>query len=71
LTKNNEWVNTTIIFDLKGNDDTGTELSFTHEGLNKSLECFEICNERWGHFLQRSLKGFVETGQGEPYTDDI
>lgn len=46
LTKNNEWVNTTIIFELKGNKAEGTELSFTHEGLNESLECFEICNER-------------------------
>lgn len=67
LAKKDEWVNTNIIFNLKGNKSEGTELSFTHEGLNESMECFEICNERWGHFLKKSLKDYVEIGQGDPY----
>ena len=67
LDKNDEWVNTNIIFNLKDNKDESTELSFTHEGLNESLQCYEICHERWGHFLKKSLKGYVERGKGEPY----
>lgn len=66
LTKHNEWVNTNLIFDLKGSDG-GTELAFTHQGLNEDLQCYQICQERWSHFLKKSLKSYLETGQGEPY----
>src|SRR5262245_46384290 len=36
LEKSDEWVGTHIIFNLKGRKSEGTELSFTHEGLNES-----------------------------------
>jgi uncharacterized protein YndB with AHSA1/START domain len=67
LTKPDEWVNTRITFDLQDGKNGGTDLSFTHEGLNESLQCYDICHERWGHFLKISLKGYVETGQGDPF----
>jgi len=67
LEKSDEWINSNLIFNLKGNKEEGTELSFTHEGLNESLQCYEICHDAWGHFLKKSLKDYVETGKGDPY----
>ncbi|OJW47556.1 MAG: hypothetical protein BGO67_04210 [Alphaproteobacteria bacterium 41-28] len=67
LKRANEWIGTHLTFKIKDNDNGGTELNFTHQGLNKSLECYDICEERWGHFLRKSLKSYLETGQGDPY----
>ncbi|MBX9621986.1 MAG: SRPBCC domain-containing protein [Alphaproteobacteria bacterium] len=67
LQKQDEWVGTHLIFDIKDNGSGGTELNFTHQGLNESLECYDICEERWGHFLKKSLKSYVESGKGDPY----
>lgn len=65
--KQDEWVGTHLTFNIKENDAGGTELDFTHQGLNNALECYDVCEERWGHFLKQSLKSYIETGKGEPY----
>ena len=68
LTKFDEWVGTRLHFHLSRNE-TGTQLTFEHEGLTEQLECFSHCSERWPFFLGVSLKQFVETGRGSPYID--
>jgi uncharacterized protein YndB with AHSA1/START domain len=59
-----EWVNTKIIFEIekKGKQ---TTVTFTHEGLTPSCECFDDCSQGWNHYLQ-SLLQLIETGKGNP-----
>ncbi|WP_028980397.1 SRPBCC family protein [Sporocytophaga myxococcoides] len=62
---NSEWKDTNISFEItkKGNQ---TELKFTHIGLTSHYECYEICQEAWGNYIQNSLRKLIETGKGEP-----
>lgn len=69
FSKNDEWIGTRLIFQLKSNAQGGTDLDFTHEGLNKSLECYDACFKGWTHFIKTSLKNYLETGHGKPYTE--
>jgi hypothetical protein len=64
-----EWTGTTVRFDI---DETaeGTRITFTHEGLEPEDECYEVCSNAWGMFVNGSLKSFIETGEGQPYTFD-
>ena len=61
-----DWVGTSITFDIQPVD-TGSELHFRHHGLNPSLECFEMCNAGWTHYLP-SLVDYVDLGAGSPNT---
>ena len=61
-----DWVGTSIIFDLEPAGD-GTELRFHHLGLNPDLECFEMCQNGWSHYLP-SLVDLVDRGAGFPNT---
>jgi len=69
LKKTDEWVGTRLRFALEPEGEGGTRLSFTHEGLVPTMECYAICQGGWDHFLKTSLKNFVERGKGEPYND--
>ena len=44
----------------------GTTLTFLHEGLNQSLECYDVCEAGWDQFLA-SLEALLTTGKGMPY----
>lgn len=66
LERRSEWVGTRLRFELAPTAGGGTELAFEHEGLEPSLDCFELCRAGWRQFLG-SLQRFVETGRGEPY----
>jgi len=59
-----DWIGTVIIFDLV-QVGTGTVLSFRHEGLSPSLECFDDCQAGWTYYLG-SLVGYVDSGVGHP-----
>ncbi len=59
-----DWVGTTITFDLAGSP-TGTELRFQHHGLNPGLECYEMCHDGWTRHLA-SLVDYVDRGSGSP-----
>lgn len=69
LSRDDEWVGTKVIFLIKQVDPALTELRFTHQGLNPSLECFDICQRGWDHFIKTSLKNYLEQGQGQPYSN--
>lgn len=66
LERRSEWVGTRLRFELAPAPGGSTELRFEHEGLEPTLECFELCRAGWQQFLG-SLQRFVETGRGEPY----
>jgi uncharacterized protein YndB with AHSA1/START domain len=60
-----EWTGTTITFDIKENDD-GTEVAFTHEGLVTGYECYDVCSNAWGSHINGSLRDLIVTGKGDP-----
>ena len=63
-----EWIGTTIAFDLKQEDDY-TIVLFTHAGWQQPVEFMHHCSTKWAVFLM-SLKSLVETGKGAPSPDD-
>jgi uncharacterized protein YndB with AHSA1/START domain len=64
-----EWIGTTISFDLKENDDW-TVILFKHAGWKEPVEFMHHCCTKWAVFLL-SLKSLLETGKGTPWPDEI
>ena len=64
-----EWIGTTISWDLKQENDYTTVL-FKHQGWKEPVEFMHHCSTKWAIFLM-SLKSLVETGQGAPDPRDI
>ena len=60
-----EWIDTTIEFDIEPAGDQ-TRLTFTHIGLAPDHECYEVCHDAWGTYIQGSLKSLITTGKGQP-----
>jgi hypothetical protein len=60
-----EWKGTNITFEVskKGNK---TELRFAHLGLVPEHECFDICSNAWGSYINGSLRSLITTGKGQP-----
>ncbi|HEX8310573.1 MAG TPA: SRPBCC domain-containing protein [Chthoniobacteraceae bacterium] len=67
--KTDEWIGTQIVFKLSPDGGGKTQLDLQHLGLTPALECFELCQGGWNHFLA-SLQSFVETGKGTPLVPD-
>lgn len=67
IRRTDEWVGTEVVFHLSTRTNGETELSFMHQGLVPTLECYGICQNDWNHLLKLSLKQYVETGFGQPY----
>jgi hypothetical protein len=61
----NEWKGTDIIFEIskRGNK---TEVRFTHRGLVPEYECFSVCSNAWGSYINGSLRSLIATGRGYP-----
>ena len=64
-----EWVGTTLTFDLKVVDED-TAVLFTHAGWEEPSEFMAHCSARWAYFLL-SCKQLVETGTGTPFPEDL
>ena len=60
-----EWKGTKIIFEVSKQDGK-TQLHFTHEGLVPEYECFNVCSNAWGSYINGSLRNLIETGKGRP-----
>ena len=61
----NEWKGTRVIFELSQKGDK-TEIRFTHQGLLPEYECFDICSNAWGSYINGSLRSLITTGKGHP-----
>lgn len=59
----NEWLNTTIIFDIT-KEKNRTKLTFTHHGLVPKIECYGGCSGAWGQLIGQSLFSLITTGKG-------
>ena len=69
IRKKDEWKGTIIKWEIVA-DETGSNVTFTHQGLVPALECYDICEAGWDYFLG-SLKNYLETGKGNPYKEAI
>lgn len=65
LTKRDEWVGTKLIWTITS-EGKSTILTLHHEGLNKSIECYDICESGWDYFIS-SLEAYLTIGKGTPY----
>jgi hypothetical protein len=61
----NEWKGNKIIFEIteKGKK---TQLQFTQVGLVPKYECYDICTNAWGTYIQKSLRNLITKGKGHP-----
>ena len=60
-----EWTGTEIIFEVSAKG-SQTEVRFTHLGLVPEYECFDICSNAWGSYINGSLRRLMATGVGRP-----
>lgn len=65
----NEWNGNKLVFEIteKGNQ---TQLQFTQVGLVPEYECYDICQNAWTTYIQKSLYSLITTGKGQPNGKD-
>ena len=64
-----DWKGTEILFELR-EDKMQTMVNFSHYNWPESGEFLAHCSTKWGIFMM-SLKNCIETGQGQPWPDDV
>jgi hypothetical protein len=60
-----EWKGTDIVFEIAKKGDR-TEVRFMHLGLIPEYECFDVCSNAWGSYINGSLRTLIATGAGRP-----
>ena len=60
-----EWTHTKIVFEISTRSNK-TEIRFTHQGLVPAYECFDVCSNAWGAYVNGSLSNLIATGKGRP-----
>lgn len=60
-----EWKNNEIVFEITEKDNK-TQLRFTQLGLVPEYECYDICQNAWSTYIQKSLRSLITTGKGQP-----
>jgi Activator of Hsp90 ATPase homolog 1-like protein len=60
-----EWQGTEISFEIAGKGNR-TEVRFAHLGLVPEYECFDVCANAWGSYINGSLRNLITTGKGRP-----
>ena len=60
-----EWKGNKIIFEITEKDNK-TQLQFTQLGLVPEYECYDICRDAWGNYINNSLRSLITTGKGQP-----
>jgi hypothetical protein len=65
----NEWKGNTISFDISEKGDK-TLLRFTQTGLVPEYECYDICENAWNTYINKSLYNLITTGKGQPNGND-
>ncbi len=60
-----EWNDTKSSFETSRKENK-TEVRFTHPGLIPDYECYDICSDAWGSYINGSLKSLITTGKEHP-----
>jgi uncharacterized protein YndB with AHSA1/START domain len=60
-----EWKGTQVIFEVLRKGDQ-SEIRFTHSGLVPEYECFQVCSNAWGSYINGSLRSLITNGKGKP-----
>ncbi len=60
-----EWKDTDVIFEIARKGDK-TEVRFTHVGLVPAYECYGVCSDAWGTYINGSLRNLITKGKGQP-----
>jgi Activator of Hsp90 ATPase homolog 1-like protein len=60
-----EWTGTKIEFEISKKK-TKTQVHFTHWGLVPEYECYDACFDAWSSYINKSLRGLIATGKGQP-----
>jgi hypothetical protein len=66
----NEWTGTQISFEIS-EQNTGTQIRFTHHGLITQIECYSDCSNAWAGYINNSLLSLLTTGKGQPTQKEI
>ncbi|MCL1663314.1 SRPBCC domain-containing protein [Elizabethkingia ursingii] len=66
----NEWRGTKLVFEISGDNDK-TTVKFTHDGLVPEEECYDVCTDAWGNYINNSLHHLISTGKGEPNPKEV
>ena len=64
-----EWTDNKIVFEITEKNKQ-SELQFTQIGLVPEYECYDICENAWRTYIQKSLYNLITTGQGQPNARD-
>jgi hypothetical protein len=60
-----EWKGNKIVFEITEKENK-TQLRFTQVGLVPEYECYDICQNAWSTYIQKSLYSLITTGKGQP-----
>jgi uncharacterized protein YndB with AHSA1/START domain len=60
-----EWDGTRVVFEITPTA-VGTEVRFTHVGLEPEVECYDSCSNAWSFYITTSLRDRIVTGSGAP-----
>jgi hypothetical protein len=60
-----EWKDTEIVFEITKKGDK-TDVRFTHLGLVAAYECYDVCSDAWGTYINGSLRNLITEGKGKP-----
>ncbi len=70
FTKNKEeWTGNKIVFEIAEKENK-TQIKFTQIGLVPEYECYDICENAWNTYIQKSLFSLITTGIGQPNGKD-
>ena len=47
-----------------------TDVRFVHDGLTPALHCYDVCEAGWDLFFADSLKAYLDTGVGKPFSTE-
>ena len=47
-----------------------TKIVLVHEGLIPSLECYNVCEQGWDYYFVKSLKQYLDSGEGFPFENE-
>ncbi|MBT3054210.1 MAG: SRPBCC domain-containing protein [Candidatus Thiodiazotropha sp. (ex Codakia orbicularis)] len=60
-----EWLGTRLKFDIREQDGRST-ITLIHIGLTPGMQCYEICKAGWDHYIDGSLKYYLNGMGGRP-----